>query len=437
MTSFDDKQQKRYLELLDTVPVDRIQSDTLEKAAKRLQQSKIHKKRLKQSFLAVALLFLAIIGSIRVSPAVAHAISQLPGLKPFVELVTFDKGIEDILHNDYFEVINESQTIDGLTLTVTGVIADETGMSISYKIESAKDLANTLGVTADLRQGQELVKAGVTTSWFGQAENTFEVENIINVTTNEGMDYSIRDFELILSLRDHPETVFTIPFTLKNEIMASKVYPIEQQLVIDGQKIMVHELKISPLRSELKMSIDPSNTKKILNFGDIRLYDEKHEEWGKIKNGVVGFGSLNDAQFSVLLESNYFRMPKILSIEFLEIEAIDKKDAFVTIDLEKKQVIAQPPLLQLELKEIKDDYELIYEVSNYKKNEFKQVLGNMIDAQGTSYSSYSEWFSQMEDSMQIGKFFEVDEAPVNPVQLEIIRYEAYLNGKGTIQVDLD
>ena len=58
------------------------------------------------------------------------------------------------------------------------------------------------------------------------------------------------------------------------------------------------------------MSIDPSNSKKILSFEDIRIYDEHQEEWGKIRNGVVGFGNYEDEQFSIMLESNYFRIPE-------------------------------------------------------------------------------------------------------------------------------
>ena len=438
MSQFDEKQQQRYIELLESVTMETFQSEAQHIAYKRLNKQRTRRKRLMQSTIAAAVLMIALIGSIRVSPAFAHAISQIPGLKPIVEMIALDKGIEDVVNNEYYEPINLSQTINGKTLTITAVVADESGMIISYKLQSDEDLANFMGVETEVIHKDELIKASVGSSWTAQPEGTYEVESTIDIASSQGMDYSSQNFKLILSLRDRPETVFEIPFTLKNEIKASKRYPINKHLTVDGQGFTIHELIISPIRSELKMSIDPSNSKKILSFEDIRIYDEHQEEWGKIRNGVVGFGNYQHEQFSIMLESNYFRIPESVTIEMREIEAIDKADEFIVIDFEKKKVISQPENINIEL-EIKDNFEIQYKVLPYQKDEFKVVFSNFIDAENEVYNSYSTWMSEYENYMLIGQLFDVvdvERPPANPVKLEVVRYEQYLNGIGRIQVEL-
>jgi hypothetical protein len=439
MSQFDEKQHEKYMGLLESVPMETLQSDAQLMAYKRLKRQRSFQKRLLQSTIAAAIIMIALIGSIRLSPALAHAVAQkIPGLKPLVEMIALDKGMEDILSNEYYEEIDASQTINGKTLTITGVVADESGMIISYKLNSDEDLAIFTGVKTEVKHKDELVNASVGSSWTAQPEGSYEVENTINIVANQGMDYSSKDFELILSLRERPETVFEIAFSLKNEIKASKRYVVNKQLTVDGQRFTIHELIISPIRSELKMSIDPSNSKKILNFGDIRIYDEHQEEWGKIRNGVVGFGNYEDEQFSIMLESNYFRIPESITIELREIEAIDKADEFIMIDFEKKKVISQPKNIQIEL-EVKENFEIQYKVIPYKKNEHKGVFNHLVDANGEIYNSYSTTISEYDNHMLIGQQFDmenVEKLPVNPVKLEIARYEQYLKGIGRIQVEL-
>ncbi|MFF2484506.1 DUF4179 domain-containing protein [Paenibacillus sp. NPDC058071] len=438
MNAMSEEQQKRYIELLDAVPIPPLPSDAELIAHNRLRRKKIRRRRWLQSAILAAVAFIAFIGSIQVSPAFASAVAQIPGLKPLVEMIAFDRGIEDIINNEYYEYINASQTINGKTLTVTGVVADESGMIISYKIDSDEDLSVVTGVRTELTQGNEPMQAAVGSGWGALEKGTYETENTLDVAASPGMDYSSKEFKLQLSLNGFPETVFEIPFKLTHEIKASKRYPVNKEITVDGQRFTIHELVISPLRCELKMSIDPANTKKILNFEDIRIFDEHQVELGKIQNGIIGFGTYEDEQFSLMLESNYFRIPKSVTIEFREIEAIDKADAFIVVDFDKKTVISQPDAIKIEL-EIKDNYEVQYKFRPYKQNQHRAMLGKLIDAEGETYHSYSTRTSSYEDETVMGELYDVNRAkkpPTNPVKLEITHYEQYLSGIGRVQVEL-
>ena len=432
MNNLSDKDKNDYFELLNTIPVKNkhLAQNT---ALLRLKREKRKKKMLWNTVIVASVLFLSLIGMVRYSSTVANALAQIPGMKPLIEMITFDKGIEDILENDYIEVINQSQTIDGHTLTITDIIADEYGMLISYKIESNEDLSRVRGVRAKLKQGDAEIEALVGGNWLFLENKTYTAEEIIHVAAYNSIDYSIRDFELSLSFIEHSDVTFTIPFTLKNEMKPSKRVVVDEQLEVDGQKFTVHELILSPIRAEMKMSIDPSNTMKILHFGDISIIDENGENWGKIRNGIVGFGSIQDEQFSLMLESNYFRTPKSLTIQFNQIEAIDKKDQYIEMDWETKQVLTNPDYLNIDI-EVRDHYEIVYTIPHYQKVASLGVFGKMIDANGNVYNPNSVWHTPTEENKQTGQTFEVNHPPVNPVKLQITRYENYLQGSDSVTI---
>lgn len=434
MNRFD---EKKYVKLLEQIPEASTQLE-LSKAHQQIKKEKQRRKLVFKTLLTATILCFAFIGMIRYSSTFAYAVAQLPGMKPLVEMIALDKGMKDIVENDYYEEMNVSQTIDGNTLTITGVVADESGMIIYYKLKSVTDLAEVQGSpkTELLQDGKPMEDVSVGASWFAQSEGTFEVENTIEVTASVPIDYSSRQFELHFSTANNPESVFEIPFTLENEVKQSKHIAINEELTMDGQKITVHELILSPIRSQLVLSIDPNNTMDILHFGNIQLYDEKGEQWGKIKNGVVGIGAVEDEKFSLMLESNYFRLPKSFDIVFEEVEAILEKDAYVTIDWETKQVLSQPSMLDVEL-QVKSGYEIEYTLPLYKKQEFKGVFDRMIDAEGHVYRSNSTWVSSDEHEQRIGQFYDVETPPVNPVRLKVTRYEHYLKEKGKVKVEIE
>src|SRR5690606_2471075 len=161
------------------------------------------------------------------------------------------------------------------TVTITGVVADESGMIILYKFESDEDLHNFNGFTPNVLQGEEQVSAGIGSSWYPLEEGTFEVESTVEITADPVMDYTYKDFMLMLNSKSYHSVVeFRLTYTLNNEIVKSKQFEVNKDVIIDNQKITVHDLTISPLRTEMRMSIDKDNSKKILSLSHITILDE-------------------------------------------------------------------------------------------------------------------------------------------------------------------
>ena len=134
-------------------------------------------------------------------------------------------------------------------------------------------------------------------------------------------------------------------------------------------------------------------------------------------------------------ESNYFREPKSLTIVFDDIEAIPKEEDYIVVDWAQRKVLQQPDFLQINILEIRESYELVY-----GKNQFKDrwiaVFGEMIDVNNNVFDSNEMWFSEGEEGTQFGQMYEVNEPVVNPVRIEIKRYENYLNGEASVKFSL-
>src|ERR1700730_16497879 len=65
---------------------------------------------------------------------------------------------------------------------------------------------------------------------------------------------------------------------------------------------------------------NPHNTKRILNFDDLRLVDENGTTWNKINDGETAKQISKDESI-IYLQSNYFRNPKKLSLVINKIQA--------------------------------------------------------------------------------------------------------------------
>ena len=190
----------RYYELLDTVPAKQINTALV---LNQINKRKARKHRLKVvqlTLVIAALVFLTFASSIRFSPEVAKTVAEIPILEPIVKIISPDKGIQDIIENDYSEEINASQTINGHTLTVTNVIADEYGMIIYYKYEADEDLSVIRSIEKyEVIHAGKKIEASSSASWYILDENTLEVENSIHITSQTAIPYQNNDFILNFS----------------------------------------------------------------------------------------------------------------------------------------------------------------------------------------------------------------------------------------------
>ncbi len=385
------------------------------------QKVKREKQRKKRIFMMtstiVAALFL-LVCSVRLSPTFAGYISKIPGFAPIVEMIAYDKGMEDIVKNQYFEEIGVMATDNQITVTLVGVIADHSGMVISYEVDAPFDISQLDTKKVEILQGGEPMQASHTFGWFGE-ESKQHIEEVITLTSSETVNYDTRDFEIVFHFADDQQSVVHLPFTLKNPVKEAKVIEVNQDIVVEGQRLTVEKISISPLRVVVDVMIDQKNTMQVLSLDQLRLVDERGEDWTAILNGISGMGEIRDGRYALHMQSNYFREPKKLTLVIGEIAALPKGEDYIEVDFRKKKVLYQPKLMDWEIEVVGKGIS----ISGEKWGEGgRQLLGNAIDQAGNIYySNSSSWYS--EDGNRFKSNGSYDEVSVlGPIKINLQYY---------------
>ncbi|MFE8698922.1 DUF4179 domain-containing protein [Cytobacillus sp. FJAT-53684] len=406
------------------------------RAANQHRSERKRKHRLYSVISAAAIFILLFVMSVRVSPAFAQTVAKIPGLASIVEMIAYDKGIEDIVENNYFEELDIVVKEGDYTLTLQGVVADYSGMIVSYKLEAPFDLSKL--ESNEVFVSQQGTRLNASSTYSGPpSDETKVIEQKIEIVSSEGLSYGNKSFEFNLLLSDADKTKFTVPFTLTKPIEQPKVYEVNQSTVVDGQKIHIKQLKVSPSRAEIQLAIDEQNNMQILDFTSIKLVDEKGEDWGKIQNGIVGFGTVRDGEVSIFIQSNYFRRPKKLTLIMEKIEALPKGEDYIEIDFAQKKVLTVPDGLDIDIEVMSShSIKVLHPIADSKH--FKAMFSYGVDQDGNRYypGHLAQLSSEADPYLESTHTFDF-EKEMNLLRMYISNYPLYLDGKIEVDIPLD
>jgi hypothetical protein len=317
-----------------------------EKAKKEqtLKRSKLI-KRSSWSIVIAAVLFVSFITSISVSPVFANKVASIPGMERIVGLLHQDRGLTAAVENDFYQPLNLSQEKNGITVTLDGIIADKKGMVIFYSVQSQKKnhplKIENLKLLNDKR-GNLLVSD---TTFWDSSPPIIEEKTFSSTMTLETSDnYRVRDGNLIWTIGlkngDNVEQ-FEIPFKFTKSNVVSKIINVNKEVTIEGQRIIVEKVTFNPIRAEVKLKIDPNNSKEIFSFKNLKFINDIGDEW-ILNNKGTAFRNIDGTEWTITLQSPYFNKSDNLKLVFGKIAAIDKDDAFILIDTESKKFLKEP-----------------------------------------------------------------------------------------------
>ncbi|MFF2753289.1 DUF4179 domain-containing protein [Psychrobacillus sp. NPDC058041] len=403
-----------------------------------LLQAKNKKRKRKNTLWTLsvaAILMLSLVTSIRVSPAFASAIASIPGMERFVDLFLIDKGLEAIIENEYYEPIGVSQVKDDMTFTIDGVILDETGMEVFYTIEAPSSIENIMYDNVDvLNDGRSLSDNAAISYGFHGQEKTNRIEEQLSFNFAEAHQFASKQFELKFQLKNEKKTTFNIPFTIKNDIKKGKVYSVNQEVEMDGQKMLVKKITVYPLRVAINLEFDEQNNMEILQFEDMRIEDENGEVWSSIQNGTTGFGGVENKERTYFLQSNYFNQPKKLFFKFDKVQALPKEESYLLIDLEKKEVLNKPADGQLEVMNISNN-SVEVKIPQIKENHMYELFADAKNAKGERIDMPSQSMHGDGDGEYNYTTINLDSKNiVNPIKLYFSAYPNYLDGSVSVQI---
>ncbi len=403
----EEKQLQNLKQHYDDIPIPSSIDEHILKGINRAKKKKRFSS-IKWGSLAASLFIVLILTSIRVSPTFAGYISNIPGLEKIVELVRFDKGLVSAIENDFYQEINVSGEHEGITITIDGAIVDEQKMVLFYTIESNRNIKSIHPEKIKLQDanGNDIEKIGFSYGAIQDIRKGEPVTTTLDIHFDESFP---EDFILSVNFSDLDST-WEMPFAIdhsKYEGMKDEII-LNETVSIENQKITFEKVTILPTRVAVQLKYDEANTKQIFAFEDLRLVDENGERWNGITSGVsAALPSENER--IIYLQSNYFKKPKELYLEFSSVRALDKDELEVVVNTATNELLKAPKDGMLSSVEKRGhDLAFLLNSSHPSDENFHYSLfsHDYRDQAGNEYSSNSSFSYDSPDGKQIGLVLE-------------------------------
>ncbi|SFE84931.1 protein of unknown function [Paenibacillus catalpae] len=418
-----------------------IPSEVDEKIWSGIRAGRLRRRRRVYTRMAAytaCLLLLVSAASVRFSPEVAAYVGEIPALRPLVELIHYDKGLELAIDNDFMQPVGLSEEQDGIKMTIDGIIADESRIIVFYTLENMDGQKSVVNLEkVELTDNKN---TSISQAFYPHEEDWKIIQGTIDLYPNEGA--SIPDYlnmifrfdKVTESATNRPEWQFAIPVDKAKFEGLKETYDINQTVSVEGQKITFGAMTVYPTRIEIEVDYDPSNSKKLFYFDDLRLEDEKGETFSTINNGVTGSNISENSQV-LYFQSNYFRKPKHLYLRASSIRAMDKAMREVKVDIDRKELLTRPDS-KLTLKDIGTSSEdgqgiLVFEMKNEnpldQNHMFSLFESTYKDASGQSFESHMASTSGNEAEYEY-QYFIKKENYQSPLTLYIQDYPTRIHG---------
>lgn len=355
------------------------------------QAARKRKSRLRwyMSSISAAAIILVFTGCIRVSPAFASFVEQLPGMEGIVSMIRQDKGLMMAIDQSLLQKVGVTDEHDGASMTVDSIITDESRMVIFYTMKGMKDPEKGMYDIDLLDEHGKNLPVGFSYSSPKPTSDENVYENMIDVIfTDEASPPD--ELSVVIKARGANPHEWKVTFPVDKTLTKGmkKVIPINQTLTVDGQLIDVKQATLYPTRLVLDVKFDPKNTKKIFGLNDLQLVDERGRAWRT--DTATG-----EDDRSIYFESMYFSEPKKLTLQGSGFSGLDKEDLDLVLDLKTRQIKGGPTGLKMLGSNVNgDDLIINFSVDGSIDGGFVLAFGEVKDSLGTLYQMPgSSWSS--------------------------------------------
>lgn len=311
----------------------------------------------------------------------ALAVSRVPIVRELVEAVAFDPSLKAAVAHDYVQLVGDTYTKDGVTVTIEYLIADPMNVSVFYslsdeqgrELELVPDLfdakGNSLSVSATF--GEERIEENESEKGLFDTIRSYLGLDKVQKTlytwrlhaSKEGVIQTQMQLKVKVRNLGHwkdaewnavdepeaqesraPEAMFTldIPLTIEPQFLKSgRVFPVNQTVDVLGQKLTIDEIAIYPSNTRIIWHTDPENDA-WLTYLPFYLTDEHGNRVDGIRNGISGTGK--DRGYgggTVWLDSAWYDTAEHLTLH-LDDAAIVPKDQDTVLLQEDGRLIGLP-----------------------------------------------------------------------------------------------
>lgn len=415
--------------------IDVPQENVSQAVQQGLLKAKKNKRRIRRgtwSTLVAAAIVLLFITSIRVSPAFAQAVGQIPGMERIVSYVQGqqDRGLMTAIENDYYQTIGISQELNHKTLTIDGVIPDENGMVVFYTIESAEDVKYRRDALKLYAEGEYLPSAYSFHNYDAQTKGRFE--DVVHFSFQDPIATATQQFTFEVFLEDAKDTTFRIDFTLPKAMEPSKIYTLNDEVEIDGNILHFKQAVISPTRVGITIAYDENNPSTIYYIEQLELRDRSGDTWETIQNGLSGTFNEDKTEETYYFQSSYFDEPEGLTLFIDRVQALPKGEDYLLVNFENREVLYTPPYADMEVKVLgPGSLEFTYEQVNDTFSH--SSLGSAQSETNDEIYNTSSGFSTYEGRHHYTTDYPTEDL-IGDVRIEFDAFPHYLEGSAEVVI---
>ncbi len=412
------------------VPVPAVEH-TLERAKKKLTRS----RRITRPVTGMVMAFVLFVGLVNFCTPVAYACSKVPFLKELAEAVTFSRSLTDAVANEYMQEIGLVQADEDVSVSVEYLIVDQKQVNVFFRLYSEKYIH--LSADPEVRDvtGEHFESCSYgLNDWDvpnGELQsitidyNDMDVPNGIRlqlkvqdigdgVATQVAVPLGEEDIYFHDGEEEIPDYIAEFDFLLEFDphfTASGKVLPIQQTVVLDGQKITFTQMEVYPTHMRVNIEDNADNTSWLRS---LKFYIET--DWGMKfevpSNGIIATGSADGSltMTSFRADSPYFYEAKKLKIVVTGAEWLRKDMEKVYINLKTGETDELPQGVSLYQTEKKAQGWIVEMKGEARKenHQHQLFLTNYYDADGKEYhmNSWSSNFGEMDEEGNMNYFIE-------------------------------
>lgn len=228
------------------------------------------------------------------------AINEMPIMSDLIDMFKYNPSIYKARNTDGFQKIDKSYVTDDYTLYLESMVVDEDQIAIYYEVKT--NLSDN-----DYIYEMQIQEYGFSTSYpIGGWKFNELTATVIDPRETISLDNFTLEFKIEKSTYPNEQIGKTMIVEINNDlskIVKANITEINQEMMIEDQKVIIEKIEVLPLRSIVYIEQDPNNSKEIRNF-ELYMKSENGEIIEEVRSGISSFGT-NDHINAYVLESPY------------------------------------------------------------------------------------------------------------------------------------
>ena len=278
---------------------------TVDRARARARRSR-RGRRWGISLASLAGMCASFVIAVNALPTFALACGKVPVLRELAAAVAFSPSLSAAVEHDYVQYIGQSAQVDGVTVSLEYLIADQQQIVVFYRLEGAEEECY-LACTLKDEAGEKLTGYSVIGGPGGEELNRLEIHcKELEVPDTLRMELTLVEAPTGSGERRERGTISFLVGLDPAKTAPAVTIPVDRWVEVDGQRLLVEKLEITPTKTTLYLDDDGDNTAWLVGL-KCYLTDGGGTVYGREGNTLTATGRVESKGFyTYYLQSLYY-----------------------------------------------------------------------------------------------------------------------------------